>query len=248
MTLSALHAALASHGLAMINLGSISDQTLAGVVTTATHGTGMHFKVISTHVLALTLLLADGSIVRCSRAERPELFTASLCGLGATGLMLDITLEVGPAFRLKEKQESVPFGDVIRDVDAIANSAEHVRLWWFPQADVVRVSTANRTDEVRVLAVWLRDGRSDASQARNPVGSFLWHSLVGFHLVQFLFFVGIYLPFVNPWICRLSAWLDRATTVTVDESWKVFNLDCKVRLTCPRMRSHGPERLTPFLS
>ena len=39
--LSKLHAELAAHGLAMINLGSISDQTLAGVVTTATHGTGI---------------------------------------------------------------------------------------------------------------------------------------------------------------------------------------------------------------
>lgn len=64
------------------------------------------------------------------------------------------------------------------------------------------------------------------------MGSFLWHSLVGYHLIQFLFFVGIYLPFVNPWICRLSAWLDRETTVTVDDSWKVFNLDCKVCPTC----------------
>ncbi|EKM52622.1 uncharacterized protein PHACADRAFT_261187 [Phanerochaete carnosa HHB-10118-sp] len=210
VTLSALHAELAKHGLAMINLGSISDQTLAGVVTTATHGTGIHFKVISTHVLALTLLLADGSIVRCSRAERPELFTASLCGLGATGLMLDVTLEVGPAFRLKETQESVPFGNVVQNINMIANSAEHVRLWWFPQADIVRVSSANRTDE-----------------PRNPGGSFLWHSLVGYHLIQFLFFIGIYLPFVNPWICCLSAWLDRETTVTVDDSWKVFNLDCK---------------------
>lgn len=153
MTLSALHAELAKHGLAMINLGSISDQTLAGVVATATHGTGIHLKVISTHVLALTLLLADGSIVRCSRTECSELFTASLCGLGATGLMLDITLEVGPAFRLKETQESVPFGNVVQNINMIANSAEHVRLWWFPQADIVRVSSANRTDEVRVLSL-----------------------------------------------------------------------------------------------
>lgn len=149
VTLAALHDALAAHGLAMINLGSISDQTLAGVVTTATHGTGVHFKVISTHVRALTLLLADGTRARCSRDERPDLFTASLCGLGATGLILTVTLDVGPAFRLKETQESVPFARVLDNLDAIAHAAEHVRLWWFPQADVVRVSSANRTDEVR---------------------------------------------------------------------------------------------------
>lgn len=132
----------------MINVGSISDQTLAGIVTTATHGTGMNYKVISTHVLSLVLLLADGTRVHCSREERADLFTASLCGLGSTGLILQIKLEVGPAFRLKEIQESVPFVEVVDQLDTIANASEHVRMWWFPQADVIRVSSADRTQEV----------------------------------------------------------------------------------------------------
>ncbi|THG99118.1 hypothetical protein EW026_g3174 [Hermanssonia centrifuga] len=210
VTLNALHAVLATHNLAMINVGSISDQTLAGVVTTATHGTGVRFKVISTHVRSLTLLLADGSRVRCSREEHSDLFLASLCGLGSTGLILQIQLEVGPAFRLKETQVSVPFHDVVQALDAYANAAEHVRLWWFPQADVVRVSSADRTNE-----------------PKNPVGTFLWHSFIGFHLIQFLFFLGRYIQGLNPWICRLSARLDREKTTTVDDSWRVFNVDCK---------------------
>ena len=135
----------------MINVGSISDQTLAGVITTATHGTGVGFKVISTHVLSLTLLLADGTRVRCSREERSDLFIASLCGLGSTGLILEIQMEVEPAFRLKEVQESVPFDGVLQHIESVANSAQHVRLWWFPQADVVRVSSANHSDEVRTF-------------------------------------------------------------------------------------------------
>lgn len=53
--------------------------------------------------------------------------------------------------------------------------------------------------------------------------------MIGFHLIQFLFFVGRYLPSINTWICRLSAWLDREKTVAVDDSWRVFNMDCKVR-------------------
>ena len=153
VTLNTIHTALAAQGLAMINVGSISDQTLAGVVTTATHATGVHFKVISTHVLSLVLLLADGSRLRCSREERSDLFLASLCGLGATGLILEIQLEVAPSFHLKEVQESVPFDHAVGNLDTIANSAEHVRLWWFPQADVVRTSVFNKTHEVRTKAL-----------------------------------------------------------------------------------------------
>ena len=86
--------------------------------------------------------------VHCSRQERADLFTASLCGLGSTGLILQIKLEVGPAFRLKEVQQSVPFTEVVDKLDTIANASEHVRMWWFPQSGLVRTSVANRTSEV----------------------------------------------------------------------------------------------------
>lgn len=102
--------------------------------------------------MSLTLLLADGSRVRCSRQDYPELFTASLCGLGSTGLILQIQLEVGPGFRLKETQESLPFTSAVDNLQEIATASEHVRLWWFPQADTIRVSSADRTSEVSPLS------------------------------------------------------------------------------------------------
>ena len=94
ITLHALHEELGKHHLAMRNLGSISDQTLGGIVTTATHGSGMDHKVLSTYVLSLTLLTADGSRVTCSRSENADLFIATICGLGSTGIILVVQLEV----------------------------------------------------------------------------------------------------------------------------------------------------------
>ncbi|CDO70398.1 hypothetical protein BN946_scf184999.g38 [Trametes cinnabarina] len=210
IVLNDLHAVLAQHGLAMRNLGSISDQTLGGVVTTATHGTGLDFPVISSDVRALVILLADGSRVRCSRDERPELFMASLCGLGATGIILEVTLELEPAFLLKEVQENQRFDVVVGNLDSIARQAEHVRLWWFPQADVVRVSSSNRTNE-----------------PKSPVGTWLWHSIVGYHLLQFLLFVARYVPILNIWLGRFMAWLAGGKMVSVDDSHRIFNIDCK---------------------
>jgi FAD/FMN-containing dehydrogenase len=133
----------------MINLGSISDQTLAGMLTTATHGTGADHKVLSTHVQAVRLLLADGTTVTCSQDSQPDLFLATLCGLGSTGFILDIRMEVSPAFRLREVQETFKFDDVIDRLDIVAHSAEFVRLWWWPQAGDVRVSAMSKTREVR---------------------------------------------------------------------------------------------------
>ena len=150
ITLNKLHVALGAMGLAMSNLGSISEQTLAGVITTATHGSGTNYGVISTHVLALGLLLTNGKVVRCSSTENSDLFDASLCGLGSTGLLISVALKVEPAFHLKEVSETIGLDETIENLDELASSAEHVRMWWFPQTDRVRINASDRTREVRL--------------------------------------------------------------------------------------------------
>ena len=151
ITLNDLHAQLAKNNLAMTNVGSISEQSLGGVVSTATHGSGITYGVLSTQVRALSLLLADGSRASCSRTERPDLFLATICGLGATGIILSVQLDLEPSFRLKEKQHSLSFDEVVQNFDYHVHSAEHVRFWWFPTMDVVRCSYSNRTNEVGLL-------------------------------------------------------------------------------------------------
>jgi len=137
----------------MINVGSISDQTLAGIIATATHGSGIAYGVMSTQVMALTLLLADGSRITCSRTEYRDLFIASICGLGSTGLIISIQLQVEPAFRLKEMQETLSFDEFIERFDDLVHSAEHVRFWWYPPSGVVRCSYSDRTQEVFISKI-----------------------------------------------------------------------------------------------
>ncbi|KZV72286.1 L-gulonolactone/D-arabinono-1,4-lactone oxidase [Peniophora sp. CONT] len=210
--LQRLHAVLDAHGLAMINLGSISDQTLAGMVTTATHGTGYEQPVLSTHVLSVRLMLPDGSRVVCSRTEQTDLFFATLCGLGATGILLDIKMQAVSRFRLREVQDTRPFDAVVDKFDGIMRSSEFVRLWWFPQDRAIRVSAMDKS-----------------SEPKQPLQSWLWNSLVGYHVLQFLLFIGIFIPSFNLSVGRFTSWLIRKPTVTVDDSLDVFNIDCKYR-------------------
>ncbi|KAG6865343.1 hypothetical protein C0991_003380 [Blastosporella zonata] len=210
ITLHDLHAQLAHHGLAMMNVGSISDQTLAGIVTTATHGSGIEYGVMSTHVMGLTLLLADGTRAFCSRNERPDLFIASICGLGATGLILSIQLQVEPAFRLKEIQESIPFDEFLHRYDKLVHSSQHVRFWWYPASDTVRCSYSDRSKE-----------------AKNPAGSWWRHTFLGFHVTQLLLFLARYFLILNTWISHYACWLSKGRTVGIDDSHIIFNVDCR---------------------
>lgn len=161
ISLHLLHQRLGEHGLAMSNVGSISDQSLGGVITTATHGSGVDFAVIPSHVLELKLLLADGSTISCSRDYLSDLFLATLSGLGTTGFVLAVKLAVEPAFKLREVRQMVDFDTGLLHLDALAVSAEHVRIWWFPQQRAWRVMGSSRTSEVSrihiVLNVLIRD-------------------------------------------------------------------------------------------
>ncbi|KAM6493251.1 gulonolactone oxidase Lgo1 [Amanita muscaria] len=209
ITLTKLHHELAKHDLAMICIGSISDQTLAGVVTTASHGSGIHYGVMSTQVMAVTLLLSDGSRVTCSRHNQPELFLATICGLGATGIILSVQMEVEPAFRLKETQESVPFDVAMDDFDHMAASAQHVRFWWYPSTDTVRCSYSDRTQEPKV----------------SPVPG--WLAFLGDPVTQLLLFLGRFLSSLNILAAVLACWLIKNRTVCIDDSYRLFNIDPK---------------------
>lgn len=104
--------------LSMSNVGSISEQTVAGLISTASHGTGIEFPVLSTAVHSLRLVcplsLDEGGtqVISCSRTERADLFNASLCGLGLTGIIVEVCLNVEYAFRLRQLVEECPFDDI----------------------------------------------------------------------------------------------------------------------------------------
>lgn len=234
------------YGLAMRNLGSISTQALGGVISTATHGTGITFKVLPGDVMALTVLLANGELVACSHDERSDLFFATLSGLGCTGLIVTVQLSLEPAFRLREIQETVPFDDVVENLEGMVTRSEHVRLWWYPQSRAVRVSSADRTVKLQVRTC----GYSRPSQIEQPdlrpllrsqdvdnaapfsCPSF-WSALLTIHLVEFLLFISRWIPWLTYYVGRYALWMDSARKVTVDDSTSILNLNCRVRVHLP---------------
>jgi FAD-linked oxidoreductase len=131
-TLRTLNAELDRLGLAMTNLGDIDAQTIAGAISTGTHGTGARYGGISTQVAALELVLADGSVVTCSQNERQELFAAGRVGLGALGVISTVTLRTEPAFVLAAEERPEPLADVLAGLDANCADNDHFEFYWFP--------------------------------------------------------------------------------------------------------------------
>ena len=253
ITLADLQQQVAMYGLAMHNLGSISTQALGGVISTATHGTGITFKVLPGDVMALTVLLASGELVTCSRDERSDLFFATLSGLGCTGLIVTVQLSLEPAFRLREVQETVSFDDAVDDLDVMVKRSEHVRLWWYPQSRAVRVSSADRTVKLQVrarasslvrllptlpnrardLRPFVPSPSQDVNDATPLSCPSFWRALLTIHLVEFLLFVARWIPWLTYYVGRYALWMDSARKVTVDDSTSILNLNCRVRVLSP---------------
>ena len=143
-TLRALNAELGGLGLAMANLGDIDAQTLAGALSTGTHGTGARLGGLATQVTSLELVLADGSVVSCSATSRPELFAAARIGLGALGVITTVTLRCVPSFTLLADERPVPVEEVLEQFDALADANDHFEFYWFPYGRKALVKRNNR--------------------------------------------------------------------------------------------------------
>ncbi|WP_280949901.1 FAD-binding protein [Xylanimonas protaetiae] len=132
-----LHHLLAAYGLAMTNLGDVDRETLAGAVSTGTHGTGLAHRGLAAQVCGARLVTADGTVRDVGVDDAVgtparELFELARLGLGTAGVLTAVTLEVVPAFWLRSREAPEALGAFLDDPDAFARSADHAALLWFP--------------------------------------------------------------------------------------------------------------------
>src|SRR5207249_14906 len=91
--LQALNEVLAENGLALANLGAISEQSVAGAISTATHGTGIRLGNMATQIVGMTLLTADGRRLALTQEKDPETMSAARVSLGCLGAISQVTIQ-----------------------------------------------------------------------------------------------------------------------------------------------------------
>ncbi|MEO3776164.1 D-arabinono-1,4-lactone oxidase [Micromonospora sp. B11E3] len=155
MPLHRLNDLLAANGLAMPNLGDIDAQTVAGAISTGTHGTGATLGCLSTFVAALTLVTGTGEVLRCSADEHPDVFAAARVSLGALGVLTDVTLRCVDAFGLRAHERPALLDAVLADLPDLVAAHEHFEFFWFPYTPRVQVKTNDRAPaDERPLPRW----------------------------------------------------------------------------------------------
>jgi L-gulonolactone oxidase len=219
---------LDAHGLAMENLGDIDVQSIAGAISTATHGTGARLRNIAAQVVELTLVLADGSTLVCSRERDAELFRAARVGLGALGVVAEVTLQCVPAFTLHGIDAPAPLAETLERFEQLALGNDHFEFFVFPYADVALTRTNNRTER--------------APQPRGRLNAYANDVLLTNHAFELFCRAGRRLPGLIPQINRLVTRL-AGRSERVERSAAIFASPRLVRFT--EMEYALPRERTP---
>ncbi|KAJ2386905.1 D-arabinono-1,4-lactone oxidase [Coemansia sp. RSA 2603] len=206
-----LHAMLQQRGMALSSLGSISEQSIAGAIATATHGTGVEYGDLSSMITQLVIIDGTGQRRVCDKGNERDLFDAARCSLGALGIITQVTVQCEPSFTLHAVQTADNLDNILNNLNEVVYSAEHVRFWWFPHTDDAVVWRANRT----------------TMEPKPSPETFLRDTLYGFHYYQLQLYKARFTPDDIPHLARehFNRRFNRQIE-WIDDSHKVFNFDC----------------------
>ena len=137
-----LAAALDAHGMALHNLASLPHISVAGAIATATHGSGDANGNLATAVAALEMVTSGGEVVTAARGD-PD-FDGLVVGLGALGVITRLTLDVEPAYEVRQRVfEELAWDRLFESFDAITGAGYSVSVLtrWGDAVDQVWVKS-----------------------------------------------------------------------------------------------------------
>ena len=145
--LSELNTLLDAEGLALANLGDIAYQTVAGAISTSTHGTGKALTGLAGQVVAMKLVNGLGEIIECSQSVNPHIFDVARVSVGALGVITEYTLQAVPSFRLRALEQPMRLDDVLENAHDLASTNDHFEFFWIPHTKWALTKRNNRTED-----------------------------------------------------------------------------------------------------
>ncbi|AXT86032.1 FAD-linked oxidoreductase [Aeromicrobium sp. A1-2] len=207
ISLHDLNPQLKAMGLALPNLGDVDPQSVAGAISTGTHGTGGKLLGISAAVVGVQLVTGDGEVLDID--ERHPWFGASRVTLGALGIVTEVTLQCVPAFLLHAREAPMALPELLQQVDSLVADNDHFEFYWFPHTEKALTKANNRVPD---------------GTPRKPVGRFR-------HWLDDEFLSNTAFDGINRVMTRKPSWIPRVNGFAgsvlgareyVDDSYNVF--------------------------
>ena len=134
-------------GQALVNMPDIDEQTIAGCLATATHGTGADIGCMSTFIEGLQLMDARGQLVDCDRSRNSDLFEAARVSLGALGIITLVRLQNMAPYRLRRETVWREFDEILAIADSEADRHRNFEFYYVPFSGMGFTDTHDITTE-----------------------------------------------------------------------------------------------------
>ena len=126
-------------------MGDIDQQTVAGAISTGTHGTGGQRSSLSAQVSGLELVTGKGELLQANAEENPEVLDVARLGLGALGILTAVTFDVEPMFTLEAHEAPMLWDEALDRFEELVTENQHFEMFWFPHTERLLTKRNNRT-------------------------------------------------------------------------------------------------------
>jgi FAD/FMN-containing dehydrogenase len=120
---------LKSEGLGLANMGTVTEQSIAGAISTGTHGTGLRYASMPTQIKAVRFIDGKGNFQAFDETT-PELLGAARLSLGLLGVLTSVTLEAVEDYKVDYDAYLCDFEDGVDQLFSLAQENERVLMWW----------------------------------------------------------------------------------------------------------------------
>lgn len=133
---------LANYGLALQNMGDIEKQTLAGAISTGTHGTGVTLGSLSSMVTAWSFVDGTGKFRECRR-DNTALSESLHVSLGLLGILIQVTIQTIPLYSLHYVATSEMLQEALPSFQLDIRNNRHVEWYYFPGSEIIQIKRMN---------------------------------------------------------------------------------------------------------
>jgi hypothetical protein len=198
---------LDKNNLALQNLGSYDQQSIAGAIATGTHGTGKNFRCLASQCTEFTFIDGTGQFHTLT-PNHPD-FYACLVALGKMGIITKLKIQVVPAFNLHEHTFTCTWKEAIQHFTNWLSQYDHLKIWWLPPSDYVVVYALARTHAPIHESKWQ---------------NFWREKVLSVGIYRLFVILGNIYPRLRPSINRFLTSQMKKTYLRTNKSYKIFKV------------------------
>jgi FAD/FMN-containing dehydrogenase len=130
-------------GLSLPNYGDVATQTVAGVISTGTHGSGKRLHNLSMMLIGGRLVTGTGEVIEVEGERDPDLIRGARVSLGALGIWTELRLQLAERYELERAEWCTTIRECLPRLDQFGEENRNFDFYWYPRSDEVKLRCLN---------------------------------------------------------------------------------------------------------